>query len=117
MYEYQCRDCGRIHYVKRKKDIRKHCPGGCGKRPPEPVQKQPGSARKSNAMTPTQVCGVTVENYDRTLKWEQGSSGRWICPYAANVACYRRSCSTCGWHPQVAEERRNRILNRMGVRM
>lgn len=116
MYEFECQLCSRVHRVKRKRDIRKYCPGGCKNQPTEPAPEQPENANKTNTLTPTQVCGVTAENYDRTLKWTQGPSGRWICPYVVNVACSRRRCDRCGWHPQVAEERQQKIIGQLRPR-
>lgn len=112
MYEFECQLCSRVHRVKRKRDIRKYCPGGCRNQPTEPAPEPPVPAS-----APAPKKEVVTENYDKSLSWEKGNGGLWNCPYAAHAGCKTRKCATCGWNPQVAEERRNRILNRKGVRM
>lgn len=56
-----------------------------------------------------------IEDYDPTLDWEKTSEeGKWMCPYSMGVACSARKCSTCGWNPEVAEARNQKILEAYG---
>lgn len=35
------------------------------------------------------------------------------CPHNANLMCERRTCSRCGWNPEVEKRRRAKILANM----
>lgn len=44
------------------------------------------------------------------MSWEKDIDGRWICPHNRGVSCENRDCCRCGWNPEVAEKRTERIL-------
>lgn len=50
------------------------------------------------------------EKYDTNLNWTT-YRGKWECPYHECVGCYVRNCDKCGWNPEVAKAR----LEKMGV--
>ncbi len=51
------------------------------------------------------------EGFDTSLEWYKDSEfGKWVCPYALNVGCYVRNCTTCGWNPDVAKARLDKYL-------
>ncbi len=51
----------------------------------------------------------TYGDYDRSLNWTK-KNGRWNCPYNKEVHCTARFCTKCGWNPDVAKERLDKIM-------
>lgn len=47
-------------------------------------------------------------DFDRTLQWKT-EDGKWVCPYNEGVSCKRRRCECCGWNPEVAKNRSEKI--------
>ena len=41
--------------------------------------------------------------------------GRYVCPHNEECRCRSRDCWRCGWNPKVAEKRRAKLEERMGV--
>lgn len=53
--------------------------------------------------------GYGTAGFDKSLEWEKDIDDKWQCPYNAEVSCKTRKCQKCGWNPEVAEARRERM--------
>lgn len=49
-------------------------------------------------------------DFDRTLSWEKDEENKWQCPYQDGVSCHSRKCNKCGWNPEVAKSRLDKIM-------
>lgn len=36
----------------------------------------------------------------------------WVCPYNDGVDCSRKKCDSCGWNPDVSNERRAAVVGK-----
>lgn len=41
--------------------------------------------------------------------------GKIVCPHNEECRCTRMSCGTCGWHPNVAKARLEKLLRERGL--
>lgn len=104
MYEFKCLYCGRIKSVRHKHDITACCSRRC-------------AARYRKGLPDEVEYEDVIEDYDESLEWNRSSSMLWICPYAENVECKYRNCISCGWNPQVEEERNRKIQRELRVKI
>jgi hypothetical protein len=46
------------------------------------------------------------------LEWNRSTTDEslWQCPYQRNVECSCRNCDRCGWNPEVAKARLDKIM-------
>jgi hypothetical protein len=47
-------------------------------------------------------------NFDKYQNWKKDGS-LWQCPYNEGVHCQSRVCHRCGWNPEVAQMRSEKI--------
>lgn len=105
MYEYKCEWCGAIRTVRFKREIHRCCSRSCA------LKVRHSTHPRKKVKEPK----IVNEDYDHSIEWERGGSWLWNCPYAENVGCNRRTCTSCGWNPEVAKERSRLILQARGV--
>ncbi len=51
-------------------------------------------------------------DFDRSLDWKK-EGDLWQCPYNEGVHCRSRRCDTCGWNPDVRNERNEKLREAM----
>lgn len=82
--EFVCEHCGKTFAGKRQGAIYRFCCRDCA-----------AKGRYEGA-------------YDRTLDWKKDGE-LWQCPYNECVHCRIRVCDRCGWSPDVARMRSEKI--------
>jgi hypothetical protein len=62
------------------------------------------------AMNRSKKCGSS--HCDSSLEWKRKESNElmWECPYNKSVDCSFRKCDRCGWNPEVAKARLEKIM-------
>lgn len=57
-------------------------------------------------------CGTPKVEVDDSIDWKK-VNGRYRCPYQRFVSCTDRDCANCGWNPEVAAKRSEKILKKL----
>ena len=84
----------------------KVCPG-CGITFRTDRDRQVFCSHKCSSTNRSMKCGMA--HCDTSLNWKK-INGVWVCPYKEEVGCTFRRCDVCGWNPEVAKARLDKIM-------
>jgi hypothetical protein len=90
MFELICQGCGKVFMAERM--TRMFCSHVCA------------STNRSRS--------AGTASCDTSLEWKrtEGNHLVWECPYNKAVGCSFRKCDRCGWNPEVAKARLEKIM-------
>ena len=94
MYEYTCVECGKVMTVRYKSLTQKFCSRYC-------------SLKHYNNTRSGTFWNDHNEPADNT-----NHTGECIFQ-PESIECYKRKCSSCGWNPEVAKARLDKIMEEM----
>lgn len=87
MYEAECFYCGNKITAKYKSKLPVFCSPKCS--------------------AASRAAGYNPGDFENPVK---DVSGAYICPHNVYVGCFDLECQSCGWNPEVAKSRLNRII-------